>query len=208
MPRYAISDLHGCPKTFLTMLAKIGLTREDELFLLGDYVDRGPDSEGMLTAIWDLEAQDYQITALRGNHEAMWLEELYLALALEKPLSPVRRQAIEWMDQLPYYHETPGYVLVHAGLNFGSPDPLKDEDAMIWIRHWYESLDKAWLGERVLVHGHTPEPLKSIQYGIKHIQREQRLCIDSGCAMIQRGFGYLTALNLDTQEGIYLKRVD
>ncbi|MBC6995354.1 metallophosphoesterase family protein [Neolewinella lacunae] len=208
MPRYALTDLHGCPKTFLTMLAKIGLTREDDLFLLGDYVDRGPDSEGMLTAIWDLENQGYRVTSLMGNHEAMWLNDLYLEMARGNSLGPIRSQALEWMYRLPRYAETPGYLLVHAGLNFRHPNPLHDQESMIWIRNWYESLDKDWLGDRVLVHGHTPEPLQSVQYGIEHIQRDQRVCIDSGCAFTLPGMGYLTALNLDTQEGIYLKRVD
>ena len=44
MAKYAISDIHGCLKSFQALLEKIDLKKEDELFLLGDYIDRGPDS--------------------------------------------------------------------------------------------------------------------------------------------------------------------
>jgi serine/threonine protein phosphatase 1 len=46
--RYAISDIHGCPKTLAALIGEIGLEKKDELFLLGDYIDRGPDSQGVI----------------------------------------------------------------------------------------------------------------------------------------------------------------
>ena len=54
MHKFAISDLHGCRKTFLALLDKIAFSQNDELYLLGDYVDRGPDSEGVLVEIFAL----------------------------------------------------------------------------------------------------------------------------------------------------------
>ncbi|MEM8906599.1 MAG: metallophosphoesterase, partial [Bacteroidota bacterium] len=42
MPKYAISDIHGCLKTFQALLETISFNRSDELYLLGDFVDRGP----------------------------------------------------------------------------------------------------------------------------------------------------------------------
>ncbi len=45
--RWVISDIHGYAQTFQTLVReKIKLTRNDQLFLLGDYIDRGPDSVG------------------------------------------------------------------------------------------------------------------------------------------------------------------
>jgi serine/threonine protein phosphatase 1 len=48
MRRFAISDIHGCARTFGALLNKINLSPVDELFLLGDFIDRGPDSKGVL----------------------------------------------------------------------------------------------------------------------------------------------------------------
>ncbi|MFT6129303.1 MAG: serine/threonine protein phosphatase 1 [Neolewinella sp.] len=49
--RYTISDIHGCLKTFRALLDELKLDRNDELFLLGDYIDRGPDSQGVIDLI-------------------------------------------------------------------------------------------------------------------------------------------------------------
>lgn len=46
----AIADIHGCYRTFLRLLEQIGLGRQDNLYLLGDYIDRGPDSKGVIDA--------------------------------------------------------------------------------------------------------------------------------------------------------------
>jgi len=51
MKKFAISDIHGCAKTFKALLKKINFSKEDELYLLGDYIDRGPDSKGVIDYI-------------------------------------------------------------------------------------------------------------------------------------------------------------
>ncbi len=208
MSRFAISDIHGCPKTFRALLDAIALTREDELFLLGDYVDKGPDSYGVIEHIWQLNAAGYRITALRGNHERMFTNEV--VRGEHSGIIPLahREEVCRWMLGLDYYTETPGYFLVHAGLNFRHPNPLEDTYAMLWIRYWYDELDQEWLGKRIVVHGHTPEPLTSVRYGIGQMAEQQRVCIDSGCSHSYPGMGYLTALNLDTREGTFVKRID
>jgi len=146
MPRYAISDIHGCPKTFRKLLFEINLNQTDELFLLGDYVDKGPDAMGVIQMIWDLESRGYQITCLRGNHERMFTNEV--ARGEHSGVIPRRyhEEACRWMLGLDYYAETPGYFLVHAGLNFRHVDPLEDTYSMLWIRYWYDEIDRDWLG--------------------------------------------------------------
>lgn len=208
MPRYAISDIHGCPKTFEHLLETINLTKEDELFLLGDYVDKGPDSYGVIKLIWQLEEEGYQVSCLRGNHESMFTNEVKRGEHSGVIPRQYHEEVCRWMLGLKDYFETPGYFLVHAGLNFLHPAPLEDRYAMRWIRYWYDDIDRDWLGDRIVVHGHTPEPLRSVRYGIEQMRRQQRVCIDSGCAHTRDGMGYLTALNLDTQKGAYVKRLD
>lgn len=208
--RYAISDIHGCPKTFKLALEEVGYQPSDELFLLGDYIDRGPDSQGVLDLIWELEAKSDFVTCLRGNHEQMLIDydrgtqHLY-----EWQPDPANyERTLKWMKVLPYYHLTPGYILVHAGLNFAGPNPLDDTHAMMWERYWYGDLDRNWLGQRIIVHGHTPATMLATKMHIQYMRMNQYVGIDSGCSQAKEGMGYLTVLNLDTGKGTYVRRVD
>ena len=72
---FAIGDIHGCSKTFAKLLTnKIQLTKEDNIYCIGDYIDRGDDSKGVIDLILKLRAEDYHIYTLRGNHEQMMLD--------------------------------------------------------------------------------------------------------------------------------------
>jgi len=74
--RYAITDIHGGNLTFQALLRKINLRHSDQLFLLGDYVDRGPDSMGVLETICNLIDAGYDVRPLRGNHDEMLLRTI------------------------------------------------------------------------------------------------------------------------------------
>ncbi|MCC6412552.1 MAG: metallophosphoesterase, partial [Saprospiraceae bacterium] len=65
MKKYAISDIHGCNKTFLALLENLDFSKADELYLLGDYVDRGPDSKGVFDTIFRLQSEGYKVQCLR-----------------------------------------------------------------------------------------------------------------------------------------------
>ena len=70
----AIGDIHGCLKTLNFLLTeRIKLKNEDQVFLLGDYINRGPDSNGILELILNLKETGYSIFPIRGNHEEMHL---------------------------------------------------------------------------------------------------------------------------------------
>ena len=208
MPRYAITDIHGCAFTFQRLLEQIKFGREDELYLLGDYIDRGPDSRGVLQYIWNLQGAGYQVYCLRGNHEQMLIDAINQGRPAwdYMPGHRERQQTLLWMENLPLYFEIPGYVLVHAGLNFLIPDPLQDYQAMLWIRDWEEEVDRAWLGDRVLVYGHTPRTLAEVQEEVGDLRNRQIICLDAGCAMPHDGMGYLVALNLDSGLATYVRR--
>ena len=208
--RYAISDIHGCPETLRHALELVNFSYEDELFLLGDYIDRGPDSQGVIDYVWELQADGYAVVCLRGNHEEMLLEFSRGERLLYdwRPQGADFDKVLTWMDGLPHYHETPGYILTHAGLNFRKEDPLEDKASMLWIRHFHSDIDPNWLGNRILVHGHTPATAAQIVADIRYMSMNKCTCIDSGCAFTRQGLGYLTVLNLDTMEVKQVKRVD
>jgi serine/threonine protein phosphatase 1 len=81
MPSYAIGDVHGCLKTLDAMLARWNLGPEDQLLFLGDLIDRGPDSKGVIDRVRSLEEDPDgpQVVALMGNHEVLLLESLFQA---------------------------------------------------------------------------------------------------------------------------------
>ncbi|HWG45592.1 MAG TPA: metallophosphoesterase family protein [Gemmataceae bacterium] len=69
----AIGDIHGCLRAFTTLLDAVEPQSEDRIITLGDYVDRGPDSRGVLDRLIALHATG-RLIALRGNHDVMMLE--------------------------------------------------------------------------------------------------------------------------------------
>ena len=70
MRTFAIGDIHGCSKALDALLNVLALTPRDELIFLGDYVDRGPDSAGVIDYLLELERTGpLGLRLLRGNHE-------------------------------------------------------------------------------------------------------------------------------------------
>ena len=65
---FAIGDLHGCSRTFRKLiLENINLQKEDELYCLGDYVDRGPDSKGVIDFILELKEKGYKVQIMNSK---------------------------------------------------------------------------------------------------------------------------------------------
>ncbi|PIQ21920.1 MAG: serine/threonine protein phosphatase, partial [Cytophagales bacterium CG18_big_fil_WC_8_21_14_2_50_42_9] len=148
--RYTISDIHGCANTFRHLVNEvIQLKPTDELFLLGDYIDRGPDSKGVIDFIQELQKSGIQVRTLSGNHEAMMLDALEdpeyfnhwmlnggkqtLASFGVKSIREIPQSYWLFLRQLEYYIELEDYLLVHAGFNFKAEDPFTDTHSMLWI---------------------------------------------------------------------------
>lgn len=72
MRTLAIGDMHGCLTALDLLLAEVRLQPDDLLVTLGDYVDRGPDSKGVLDRLLELSGR-CRLVSLRGNHEVMML---------------------------------------------------------------------------------------------------------------------------------------
>ena len=93
MKRYiAIGDIHGCKNQLEKLLDKISFCQEDHLIFLGDYIDRGNDSKGVLDLLIKLKSEHPNITFLRGNHEALLLNILF-----SKKINP---KVLEWYFNL------------------------------------------------------------------------------------------------------------
>ncbi|MCY7388976.1 MAG: symmetrical bis(5'-nucleosyl)-tetraphosphatase [Burkholderiales bacterium] len=121
MSRYAIGDLQGCFKSLQSLLAKIDFDRaRDQLWLVGDLVNRGPGSLECLRFISGLGAC---ATVVLGNHD---LHLLAVAEGLAKvgkrdtiqPIlaAPDREELLAWLRSQKLLHLDGNFLMVHAGL--------------------------------------------------------------------------------------------
>lgn len=194
MRQFAIADLHGNLATFQALLKSIEYTKQDELFLLGDFIDKGPNSKGVIDFIMGMQVGDHRVHCLRGNHEQMCLDSTrsrkrfdrwmrYGGKPTLKSFGSFRKvpaRYVEWMEALPLYLEVPGYLFVHAGLDTELEDPLSDRRSLLWARGWEYDLDREWLGDRIVIHGHTPTDRPLIENAARNARTNQVVCIDSG----------------------------
>jgi serine/threonine protein phosphatase 1 len=216
----AIGDIHGCANSFEALLEEINPTSDDHLLFVGDYIDRGPDSRGVIDRLLDLR-EEVECTFLRGNHESLMLGYLndgafnlwrvnggvstlqsYLGDDEEGDVE-IPDEHVEFVRDTEVYYETDDFFFVHAGLK---PDltikenlDRNDEKVFMWEREHLGAEAFAW--EKTVVCGHTPRP--------EPINREKLILIDTGCVYhMQPGMGRLTAVRLPEREFIDVEYVD
>lgn len=213
--RYATTDLHGCLRSFRHLVEeKLRLGPADVLYVLGDFVNKGPDSRGVLEYLMQLPAAGYQVHCLLGNHDLELLE----AARSHRPLAPwaagenlalssfgVARPAdipepyLRWLEALPLSLELPDFVLVHAGFNFRlPPDEMRhDQQSMLNIKDF--TFDASRLRGKRLLHGHNPKPVAHLRQQVE--KRSGAIDLDTGCVYRHDPeLRHLAALNLDTWE--------
>ncbi|MDR2388102.1 MAG: serine/threonine protein phosphatase [Deltaproteobacteria bacterium] len=167
---FAIGDIHGCRVKLDELLAKIDWRPEnhEKLIFLGDYIDRGPDSYGVVERVLELKNRwRERVVALKGNHEQMFINFFLgresIALSSNgtsctiksyhdhQPFPPAH---VDFYNELVLYHETDRHIFVHAGLRPGLPLSHQSEDDFLWIRD--EFLDSNYDFGKTVVFGHTP----------------------------------------------------
>ncbi len=172
---YAMSDIHGCRDKLERLMARCQADAKDEpaqFVFLGDYIDRGPDSRGVLDYLIDLQHhRPGDVTCLCGNHEDMalnaiddpsqidqWVvhnggDKALRSFGVTRP-SEVPARYVDWMRALTTHHDDGARFFVHAGINPDRPLDRQDRHDMIWMREPFLS-DPRDFG-RFVVHGHTP----------------------------------------------------
>lgn len=214
--RFVISDIHGYNKTFHALLEQIQLTGSDTLYLLGDYIDRGPDSKGVLDTIMGMSRQT---VSLRGNHEELMLHALenaggwglgssdYSTWMVNGGDATLRsfgktdvRPYLAFIRKLRCYIELDDFLLVHAGFDLSLSDPFgkMGEVAMLWSRN------QTYHGVKPVICGHTPEMLEQIEAGLQ----TNKIDIDNGCYMNKTGYHHLVALCLDNRRLYIQENID
>jgi serine/threonine protein phosphatase 1 len=206
---FVIGDVHGCAATLRRLVEELLRPLPgDRIYLLGDLIDRGPDSRGVLDFIFELRERGLSVESVRGNHEEMFLQadddhllELWGAngglatLASFRADGPgdIPRRYRDFLDSLPLYILLDDFFIVHAGLNFDRPSPFDDTEAMLWTRSSY--VDRQRIGGRRLICGHTPVPRSLLEVSLN----SNKIMIDNGCVFIDRPeMGNLAALELES----------
>jgi len=218
-PLYAVGDVHGQADQFDRLqdaiLTDARARGEDvaRIVLLGDYVDRGPDSAGMLDRMCAPAPSGVERLCLKGNHEAMfqnfldapdprhaWLDfggretlasyGLYTDRLAAVPRhfaasiqAMIPAEHIDFLATLPLAASNATHFLCHAGVDPARPLDAQDEQALLWIREPFLSHDAPL--ERIVVHGHTPVSAPDL--------RGWRINVDTGAY----GGGPLSAVRLD-----------
>lgn len=195
----AIGDIHGCSTAFDALMATVDLQPEDLLVTLGDYVDHGPDTKGILNRLIALHHTG-QLVALCGNHERLMLQA-YKNSALELPwlnfggdktltsysmrskvgkLADVPDEHWHFLDKVCVnWYETDTHLFVHAN---ALPDlPLAQQPEQILFWEPFEYPNQHYSG-KTLVCGHTVQT-SGVPLHIGHA-----VCIDTWV----HGKGWLT----------------
>lgn len=226
---YAISDIHGCYKTFQLLFHQLeSISANNKYYFLGDYIDRGPDSRKVLDFLMNLNQKNKEVVILRGNHEQMMLDnynnsskENFLLwkqngceatlLNYDIPTSPgyeigdIPIEYINFINSMPYYAESDEFLMAHAGFNFQSTDPFTDYQSMLWMRT--DDYDAKISKGKKVIHGHTQIPIPQI---LEKINNESTIIsIDSGCVYNKYpDLGWLSAFNLNTFKLTSVKNID
>lgn len=218
---FVVADVHGCLATLKTLLRRICYCGEP-LFLLGDYVNKGPDSKGTLDFVIQLAAQYPAVFPLRGNHEAYLLSYLqnqkssavgerakaHIDASGEfASLSEAEKQGyINFLASLPHYYETEDCYIVHAGFDFSAPSIFEHRGAMLTIREF--AYDKQKAGGKKIIHGHYPRPLAVVQRAVE--EQHNVIPLDNGCVYAgkRRDMGHLCCLELKEMKLTAVFRVD
>lgn len=208
MSRYVIGDVHGCSKALDALAEELSPGRDDLLIFLGDFIDRGPDSRGVIDRVIELSRRT-RVVSLRGNHEIMLMGVVFGGLdpgwwkqsggqstlaSYGGSLNRIPDSHLDFFRGLRSHHETDDEIFVHAGY---VPDVAieQTDDANRYWNHQTVWPGPHISGKRVYL-GHTPQPSGEV-LDLGHLA-----CIDTYCF----GGGWLTAMDLDSHQVVQASR--
>lgn len=201
----AVGDIHGCREPFERLLAVLAIRSGDTLVILGDVVDRGPDSYGVIEKLLQLRDQCH-LVCITGNHEEMMLDVIDNKMALQDWLAHGGGETLDsygkgWIpSRLPVehldfvrswgdYYETPEFFYAHG--NYLARKPLNEQP---WNEMRWESLRNFRPGMhcsgKTAILGHTSNKQGEI-LNLGHL-----ICIDT----YAHGGGWLTAFEPKTKK--------
>jgi serine/threonine protein phosphatase 1 len=198
----AIADIHGCARALAALIEAIQPGPHDEIVPLGDYIDNGPDSRGVIDQLIALTKR-CRLVPLMGNHEQMLLaaresrseREFWLRFGGEQTLASygadtweaIPAEHLRFIQGCRPYHETATHIFVHA--NYWPNQAMADLSSTVlyWEPLQLERVAPHYSGKTIVV-GHTPQISGEI------LDLGFLKCIDTNCCQ----GGWLTALEVQT----------
>jgi serine/threonine protein phosphatase 1 len=209
--RIFIGDVHGHYDGLMKLLDAIAPTHEDQVYFLGDLIDRGPKSAQVVSFI-----RREGLPCLLGNHEQMLLESLpadgkVLHAALQGWLYSGGQTTVasysrlelllddlDWMRTLPTYLDLGDIWLVHAGVHPGLSIAEQTSQEFCWIRDEFHSITKPYFPDKLIITGHTITfTLPNVSPGAL-AKGQGWLDIDTGAYHPKSG--WLTGLDITNQQ--------
>jgi serine/threonine protein phosphatase 1 len=198
----AIGDIHGCSTAFAALIDAIDLQPHDMLVTLGDYVDRGIDSKGVLDQLIALQSK-CNLVPILGNHDEMMLHakdrksdfQFWMncggvacldSYGDSSQLSLIPQSHFRFLESCHSYYETDTHVFVHANYKPDVPVNELDDHTLRWLS--LSVPPKPHRSGKTFVVGHTPQP--------EVLDLGYLICIDTNCC----GGGWLTAIEVTTKQ--------
>jgi len=211
MRTLVIGDIHGCYTALLAVVEAAGLSPDDRLVTVGDYVDRGPQTREVVAWLCERFPAG-NLIPLKGNHELMMLAaredpKAYKfwanyggAEALQSYAASAESDEEPTLELVPEGHwhflehdcqqwfETESHIFVHASLHPDLPLERQYEHVLFWDRFLRPP---PHCSGKIMVCGHTPQP-DALPVNFGHA-----ICLDTG-AYVEGG--WLTCLDVATGE--------
>ncbi|MBX7057386.1 MAG: serine/threonine protein phosphatase [Leptospirales bacterium] len=209
---WIIGDIHGCLEELEELLDQIDPS--DSLVFLGDYVDRGPDSRGVIER---LLREKRRARFVMGNHEAMMLAHLDESGSAEgrswlhpanggdatlrsyglRPgarLEELPASHRAFLQELELYVEGEDWIAVHAGVRNNGSTAMNEQlpEDLLWIREDWIRSESRWRGKKIY-YGHTPARyVLGLAQACEPIRGRRSVGLDTGCVY----GGALSAMHL------------
>lgn len=219
--RIVIGDVHGHYKGLMALLEAIAPSSEDQVYFLGDLIDRGPQSSQVVEFV-----KQSNYSCLLGNHEQMllgiltntekfssimqaWLYSGGQATLASYQAATIPQEHLDWFKTLPTYLDLGDIWLTHAGVDPTKPVAEQTADQLCWIRDEFHSIEQPYFPDKLIIVGHTITfTLPGVSAG-KLAQGQGWLDIDTGAYHPRSGWltGFDATNNLVYQANVFSDRI-
>jgi len=171
---FIVGDVHGCLDMLQRLMDQISWRPEvDRLIFLGDFIDRGSDSRGVVEYVLEISKRSEHVECLMGNHEKILLDFLdgrdmntffvnggLATLNSYRGETPkyggflIPDEHLSFFRSLKLLIELDDFYIVHAGFRPGVPIEKQTTEDLLWIRDSF-IFSNYYFGKRVIF-GHTP----------------------------------------------------
>ena len=199
----AIGDIHGCSQALDSLWETVKPQADDLIITLGDYINKGPDSRGVIDRLIEI-SKTHKLIPLKGNHDLLFIESRFHSLEY-----CLENQLIDQQTLLSYGHqgqkldlanipeshwsfisdscldswENKTHIFVHANLDPQLPLNEQPEDQLFWEKFVNP---EAHYSQKTMICGHTS------QKNGKPVNLGHAICIDTWAC----GQGWLTCLDV------------